>query len=589
MGSVKLTVGIEESRAQRQQRQQSRFRDRGGIFKPSNRNTLVDILMGRRAPSPKKSTRRSASCSPSKGDKNPSKVGAGINAIRNDPATSHTKISRLHQVPVPLKDSGLKDSRNVQSSESGANEISAVRTKSQPVAKRRGRPPKRPKSVVTGDRQEDVGGSESNDKTSKSEPPTQRKRTSSKKSKTSTAKIVKPLSGLSSISEETGRTEVSGDKTSTAKLIKPLSRLSSIAEETGRSEVSGDKTSTATESRGAKQGSKKKRDAVETFREVHMADYDDEETAILREKTDNSRDSDFTVTGTSRDSSKKKPNRLIPTTPNHACMDKPGKRRRVKSDSMSGSTEIAADTSTIEPDNSANVNRSFVKERRPSTLNIRRKHQPDSGHNNDGDENRGPSQKRVISAMECGKSSKGTPQNGLGAAKTLISNYRDVDSIVEQIPDTSKVASHDDNAKGSSSFISLEMSGAKSKKRTRNPEDSSSTSLKRVKLGNASTKDSEPAENTRDLSAESGETNKAAHADNVAVKKEVVPKPVSSSIRSKENSTVSKKPPKAGGHQTKPKAPNKRTKGLPRRVLQRLKQSEPDQIDDEPDPIDFLS
>lgn len=114
VGLTKLTLGVEESRAQRHQRQQNRFRDRGGfvtldwkkdalltplysIFKPSNRNTLVDILMGRRAPSPKKSTRRSASRSPSKKDKTPLTPERSIDTDkmpRNDSAVSPAKAPK---------------------------------------------------------------------------------------------------------------------------------------------------------------------------------------------------------------------------------------------------------------------------------------------------------------------------------------------------------------------------------------------------------------------------------------------------------------------------------------------------------------
>ncbi|TFK24891.1 hypothetical protein FA15DRAFT_669098 [Coprinopsis marcescibilis] len=60
---------VGESRQQRMQRQQSRFRDRGGIFVPTARNTLADILLGRKVPSPRKSRRsrsRSLSVSPQK-------------------------------------------------------------------------------------------------------------------------------------------------------------------------------------------------------------------------------------------------------------------------------------------------------------------------------------------------------------------------------------------------------------------------------------------------------------------------------------------------------------------------------------------
>ncbi|EGO02916.1 hypothetical protein SERLA73DRAFT_70406 [Serpula lacrymans var. lacrymans S7.3] len=42
-----LAVPVEESKAQRLQRQQARFRDRGGIFVPAAKNTLIDILLSR--------------------------------------------------------------------------------------------------------------------------------------------------------------------------------------------------------------------------------------------------------------------------------------------------------------------------------------------------------------------------------------------------------------------------------------------------------------------------------------------------------------------------------------------------------------
>ncbi|KIJ18096.1 hypothetical protein PAXINDRAFT_179466 [Paxillus involutus ATCC 200175] len=44
---AKLGVTAEESKAQRIQRQQARFRDRGGAFVPSNSNPLIDILLAR--------------------------------------------------------------------------------------------------------------------------------------------------------------------------------------------------------------------------------------------------------------------------------------------------------------------------------------------------------------------------------------------------------------------------------------------------------------------------------------------------------------------------------------------------------------
>ncbi|KAI0651234.1 hypothetical protein C8Q79DRAFT_21379 [Trametes meyenii] len=60
---------VEASREKRIERQQARFRDRGGIFKPAEHNALLDILLSRgvngespsRANSPRRSRSRSIS------------------------------------------------------------------------------------------------------------------------------------------------------------------------------------------------------------------------------------------------------------------------------------------------------------------------------------------------------------------------------------------------------------------------------------------------------------------------------------------------------------------------------------------------
>ncbi|KAI0776777.1 hypothetical protein BD413DRAFT_610361 [Trametes elegans] len=70
-----LAPTVEESREKRIERQQARFRDRGGIFKPSERNGFLDILLARgvngESPKPEASSRprsRSHSASPSRRD-----------------------------------------------------------------------------------------------------------------------------------------------------------------------------------------------------------------------------------------------------------------------------------------------------------------------------------------------------------------------------------------------------------------------------------------------------------------------------------------------------------------------------------------
>lgn len=85
-------LDVEESRAQRLQRQQTRFRDRGGIFVPTNRTTLVDILLGRA--SPLKGPCRSASVSPSRVNKEKYSSGNEVSnpALRRSPRKQSQKI-----------------------------------------------------------------------------------------------------------------------------------------------------------------------------------------------------------------------------------------------------------------------------------------------------------------------------------------------------------------------------------------------------------------------------------------------------------------------------------------------------------------
>lgn len=105
-----IPLPVEESRAKRLQRQQARFRDRGGfvlpvvdcewcyrltlfdsIFVPSSRNTLIDILLGRKVPSPQKRRSRSLSCSPVKSKPNGFPVG-GRRSTKS-PALSSRRMS----------------------------------------------------------------------------------------------------------------------------------------------------------------------------------------------------------------------------------------------------------------------------------------------------------------------------------------------------------------------------------------------------------------------------------------------------------------------------------------------------------------
>lgn len=166
-----LPVTVEESKAQRLQRQQARFRDRGGAFVPSEKNILKDILLARTVSgeSPSKVTtksphrHRSHSTSPSKAKRNKT-----VSKVQRSPVKD--KVSRLknkteapeglvsgNAVAGPSTESGGKILKAQTKKKAGSttrkgkgkakandgNDVSeAETTKVEPPPKRPGRPPK---------------------------------------------------------------------------------------------------------------------------------------------------------------------------------------------------------------------------------------------------------------------------------------------------------------------------------------------------------------------------------------------------------------------------------------------------------------
>lgn len=166
-----LPVTVEESKAQRLQRQQARFRDRGGAFVPSEKNILKDILLARTVSgeSPSKVTtkspyrHRSHSTSPSKAKRNKT-----VSKVQRSPVKD--KVSRLknkteapeglvsgNAVAGPSTESGGKILKAQTKKKAGSttrkgkgkakandgNDVSEAEiTKVEPPPKRPGRPPK---------------------------------------------------------------------------------------------------------------------------------------------------------------------------------------------------------------------------------------------------------------------------------------------------------------------------------------------------------------------------------------------------------------------------------------------------------------
>ncbi|KAF5353233.1 hypothetical protein D9756_008073 [Leucocoprinus leucothites] len=130
------SLNVEESRAKRLERQQARLRDRGGIFRPKNRNNnLFDILIqATHRKSPAKGRSRSRSVSPQK------KVSTTPNNVKK-PSTSRPSASKRKSVPeVPDDDTGTqvraKNAKGKQKQVSEVEETEDKPTKPKPRSKK---------------------------------------------------------------------------------------------------------------------------------------------------------------------------------------------------------------------------------------------------------------------------------------------------------------------------------------------------------------------------------------------------------------------------------------------------------------------
>ena len=213
-----------------------------------------------------------------------------------------------------------------------------------------------------------------------------------------------------------------------------------------------------------------------------------------------------------------------PNTPQSTIYQAKEPERRFKIASMDGNeAESHSGNCKLVGDNQIPV-----KEGEPSKLASRRKRQKTGPCTGDVEvENQGTAAKRVgpcITRMEDSEMSK-TSKQGERVANASTPKCRDVKSIV-QIPTTSKKSRRDGQAKQGSSIInfSLEMSGANSKKRIRDPKDPPQTlsPSKRFKPDDADTGPSGDKKK-RDWSARSSKDkfpNEVAHFE-VADKRQV--------------------------------------------------------------------
>ncbi|KAJ7756281.1 hypothetical protein B0H16DRAFT_696479 [Mycena metata] len=153
---------VQDSRAKRLVRQQARFRDRGGIFVPRAHNNLLDILLGRKKPSPlkRRSRSRSLSASPSKSAASRSKRGSSVGRKSGGTASKPPSSQKAKTLPSRpdddepeqpiagpsrLPEAAKKPPSKVAASRKGKKTVTAdeeTLQESKPAPKRKGRPPK---------------------------------------------------------------------------------------------------------------------------------------------------------------------------------------------------------------------------------------------------------------------------------------------------------------------------------------------------------------------------------------------------------------------------------------------------------------
>ncbi|KAF4568245.1 hypothetical protein EYR36_010254 [Pleurotus pulmonarius] len=126
-----------DSRAKRLERQQSRFRDRGGIFVPSNRNTLLDVLLARTmsvdsprtaAASSNAARRRSQSSSPLRRPSHTPREtpsasrgrSSDVNAYNEAPVASPTRLAKAAKVARSERH-GAKDDAKISKVSKGSS------------------------------------------------------------------------------------------------------------------------------------------------------------------------------------------------------------------------------------------------------------------------------------------------------------------------------------------------------------------------------------------------------------------------------------------------------------------------------------
>ncbi|PFH46281.1 hypothetical protein AMATHDRAFT_88405 [Amanita thiersii Skay4041] len=571
-GPVKLAVSVEQSRAQRLQRQQARFRDRGGIFNPSSRtNGLVDILMGRRATSPRRSLRRSASCSPTKKrertplrtevlDDSTDRGARSAHVLPDARATSPRKALKSVPPKEPTKkQAGAKKQSKPKTRKKATVSAGSQLAEGNAASKGRGKLPKKLANAESGQVQTD---SSKNNAQGSSSRPTPRKRQSKPKKAT--------------ISSE-NRTLPTQTNTGAHNEMRPS--MPTIVEEEG----AGDENPETAKSVKARKKGKKLTKSVSagTSQRTHAVNAGvDKDMAPFLEKAVQNKKAPLTkLTHVSEKSSMSSGPSRSYEHPEHEG-DSAHKQVGSAPDRLpAGDVEREQGVPATKQSSTSTAETTTLSKKRRLVVPESSDEDADNGDPPAGLKRAKPPKPHLEGSGSLMKDSQ--KQDGLGTSNQPISTCKEIPSGVAQTGKVVQAVKQDSQTKGVAFNPEAqvdESTGAanESKKRARHLDDLSAESVARKRVKNdyiardsASNDNSIRVPDSKDFSSKV----KKGH-----------PKP-----NKKENAILLKKPPKQAAKSGKSKKTSKLNRGLPKTVLLRLKNSTPHIIDDEPDPIDFLS
>ncbi|KAF8966902.1 hypothetical protein BDZ97DRAFT_586758 [Flammula alnicola] len=524
-------INVEESRAQRLQRSQARFRDRGGIFVPTNRNTLADILLGKA--SPLKKPRRSVSASPLHGKgisvtntrrvSSPQKLNATVRTVSRSPQKRGMKSTQGggDKEPIVATDNDEEPAKKAVAAK--ASKSKAKRgSKAAPKAAK-AKPTAKTRKAETTDQEDERDGDEAPAKG---------------KAKTKAARKT------SEDREEHGGRDVP--------LAKSKAKSRTVRKTTSNS-TSSKPSEESDETEKPKTKIRKRPKTTSTTSSVNAA-------SAAKDKRSRSRKSDL-YSGASEDE-------YVPKAPMKPSAPKSNANRPIADKAkLSSSTKSTATAppkqSRAGPSNLPDIPEEDEEEEDLPLVEIEAPQRRLSAKAPKAETTKkSPSKgkKRVVQEAEVSQEPSQPPRKRLKASEkeAAISSLQDPKPKVATREKTSKKRSRDQDESVSPEEADKRFTKRKKPLSEKDPVSEDGEEKSEPKTTNGKSRSKKPTTTVGKLS--SGKPTKTAR---------------------KENTSALKQP--------EPPANVAPRRGPPKSVLQRLKDSEPQVVDNEPDPIDFLS